>query len=223
MSKLETKNIKSSTIIRCLLLVCIVLAPIVIFYTIRENETTYCNDMPIFVLDNKAIDKYKQLLINSRILSTFHIYYEEYISEESLAFSMLCYSDMSLPAKQKFFYNIFQESKYISGKLYALIAMYSLDRRMYYKLKKKLNASDKVVFLCGDIEDSKCLVDYILKGIETKNLSIQIFVPSYSLKNMKTEVVNASDGPMMPIKQHIFLESYLPSYSKTQEGKVTEK
>jgi hypothetical protein len=75
--------------------------------------------------------KARNILINSSGITTNRIYEGGEISEYSWAFSIILKNDNAL----KNFKDIFEKSRFLGGKIYALIAIFHIDKKEYYRLK----------------------------------------------------------------------------------------
>ena len=111
------------------------------------------------------------VIVNSKEVMTNQIGESGKISEYSLAFSKL----FENPNSKELFLNIFKNSKTINGKIYALIALYSLDKQIYGKLKKDFDGREKIstFWYC---EKDQYPIDEIFKEIEEKDLLHKVLI-----------------------------------------------
>ncbi|MBN1670615.1 MAG: hypothetical protein JXR37_06260, partial [Kiritimatiellae bacterium] len=78
-----------------------------------------------------TIEKAFKILMNSTAFTTSHIYCRAAPSEYAWAFSVV-YMGSQNPTEA--FHRLFENAPTVCGKLYALVALYSLDRPAYHRL-----------------------------------------------------------------------------------------
>lgn len=133
---------------------------------------------PVKSLNGANMEEATNILINSKAVTTNQIGEGGEISEYSLAFSKL----FDHPKSKELFLKIFKDSKTINGKVYALIALYSLDNKIYNNFKKEFKGTEMVstFWYC---ERTKYPINKIFKEIESEDFLLKVLVSPMKMNN----------------------------------------
>lgn len=88
----------------------------------------------------------QQTLKNATVVESYYMEPPRPRSKNGTAFLQI----MRLPNKRDLLSDVFEHSRHLAGKIYALAGLYEVDRKSYYRLKQKLPAEGSVVVWGAD-------------------------------------------------------------------------